>query len=182
MNNSSPVQGNPVERFSSDIWREKFLNIALRVSSILGLIALVFYLLSSSASLFTLLALLTYGILVLITLWVDLAYTFRAGAFVLILYFAALSSLFSLGIGDAGILFLAFVAMTSLLFSARELIYSAIGIMILSILGVGWINLSLAEWMRSIGILLAVSTIIAIGLYRFQEEFTKTQASARHIL
>ena len=182
MSNSSPIQAHPAEGGSSGNWRESFLNIVLRSSCVLGFIAIVFYLFSPSMGLYKILALLTFGILVLVTLLVDLAYTFRAIAFVLILYFAALSSLFSLGITDASILFLAFVAMTSLLFSSREVIYSAIGIMILSILGVGWINSALTEWTRTTGILLAVSTVIAIGLYAFQEEFTKTQASARQML
>src|SRR6266496_1197889 len=163
MNNSSPAQGNPVERFSFESWRDSFLNTVLRGSCVLGLIAIVIYLFSPSIGLFKLLALLTYGILVIVTLFPNLAYPVRAGVYVLILYFAALSSLLTYGIAEATILFLAFVVMTSLLFSSREVIYSAIGIMVLSILGAGWINSSLAEWIRTTGILLAVVTLIAIG-------------------
>ena len=182
MNHSSPVQGNSAERFSYGTWRESFLNTVLRGSSVLGIVALAFYLFSPSSGLFKLLALLTYGICVLVTLLTNLPYSLRASVFVLILYLLALSSLLSLRIADASILFLAFVAMTSLLFSSPEVIASAIGIMMLSILGIGWINSSLAEWMRATGILLAVATMVATGLYIFQEEFQKTQESAHKII
>ena len=182
MNHSSPVQGNSAERFSYGTWRESFLNTVLRGSSVLGIVALAFYLFSPSSGLFKLLALLTYGICVLVTLLKNLPYSLRASVFVLILYLLALSSLLSLRIADASILFLAFVAMTSLLFSSPEVIASAIGIMMLSILGIGWINSSLAEWMKTTGILLAVATMVATGLYIFQEEFQKTQESAHKII
>src|ERR1044071_9524913 len=142
MNHSSPVQGNSAERFSYGTWRESFLNTVLRGSSVLGIVALAFYLFSPSSGLFKLLALLTYGICVLVTLLTNLPYSLRASVFVLILYLLALSSLLSLRIADASILFLAFVAMTSLLFSSTEVVASAIGIMMLSILGIGWINSS----------------------------------------
>ena len=72
--------------------------------------------------------------------------------------------------------------MTGLLFASRPAIYIAIGVTFLSVLGVGWMNSSLSEWIRSTAMLLLISTIIVIGLQTFQEEFTKTREAARQML
>ncbi|HLO17260.1 MAG TPA: GAF domain-containing protein, partial [Anaerolineales bacterium] len=183
MNNSSPSPQTQVgERFSYERWREGFLKAVLRGSCILGAIAIVLYLLTPSSVAFKVLAVLTYGILVLVALFTNLPYPIRALVFLLLLYFAALSSLLDHGIADASILFLGFIAMTGLLFSSRISVYSAAGITLLSILGSGWISASLADWARTTAILMVVAVIVMIGLYTFQEEFTKTQAAARQML
>ncbi len=174
---SSP-QTNRAEFFSYEQWRERFLNVVLRSSCLLSLIAIVPYLFSSSTTLYKVLAVMTYGILVLVTLLDKLQYRIRAGVFLFLLYFAGFSSLIDYGIAEAAILFLGFVVMTSLLFSLRAGIYSVIIVTILSIILFGWSSSSFEVSARLTVILLVVSTIIAIGLYSFQEEFTKTQSTA----
>jgi len=184
MNNPSPSwqTRSSEEVYSYERWREAFLKAVLQGSCILGFVAIVLYLFTPSTAAFKLLAVLTYGVLVLVTLFTHLSYRIRAGVFLLLLYFAGFSSLLDHGIGDAAPLFIGFIAMTGLLFSSRNSIYYAIGITLVSILGFGWQNSSLADLGRLTGILMVVSTIIVIGLYTFQQEFTKTQEDARQML
>lgn len=178
MRNDPASQTKQPELFSYQQWRERFLNLVLRGACVLGFIAIVLYLFSSSTVLYKVLAVTTYGILVLVT-WLDkLQYRIRAGVFLFLLYFAGLSSLIDYGIAEASILFLGFVVMASLLFTLRTGIYSVIGVTILSIILFGWSGSAFEVSARLTVILLVVSTIIAIALYIFQEEFTKTQATA----
>lgn len=179
INRSPSPQTDRDEFFSYEQWRERFLRIVLRGSCILGSLAILLYLFSPSTALYKVLAVITYGILVLVTLFTRLPYRFRAGIFLFLLYFAGFSSLIDHGIADAAILFLGFIVMTSLLFSLRVGIYSAIGLTLLTIVLFGWSRATFTDSARLTAILLVVATIIAIGLYTFQQEFTKTQATAR---
>ena len=178
INYTHSPQTNQDEFFSQKQWRERFLNVVLRGSCILGFIAIVLYLFSSSTTLYKVLAVMTYGILVLVTLLDKLQFRIRAGVFLFLLYFAGFSSLIDYGIAEASILFLGLVVMTSLLFSLRAGIYSVIGVTLLSIVLFGWSSSTFEASARLTAILLVVSTIIALGLYTFQEEFTKTQSAA----
>ena len=148
----------------------------------MGFIAIALYFFSSATPLYKVLAVATYGVLVLVTVWTNLSYRIRAGVFLLLLYFAAFSSLFDYGIADASILFLGFIVMTGLLFSPRAGMYSIIAVSLLSILIFGWSSASFEDAARLTSILFVVSMIIAIGLHTFQEEFTKTQQAARQTL
>jgi GAF domain-containing protein len=178
----SSLQTNSSESFSYKQWRERFLRVVLRGSCILGFVAIVLYLFSPSTILYKILAVMTYGILVLVTLFTKLPYRLRASVFLFLLYFAGFSSLIDHGIGDASILFLGFIAMTGLLFSFRAGIYSTIVLTLLTIVLFGWSNAAFADSVRLTAILLVVSTIIVIGLHTFQEEFVNTQAAARQAL
>src|SRR6476660_2766580 len=98
---------------------DDFLPIVLRASCPIGLIAIVLYLFSSATILYTVLAIVTYGILIAVMLLDKLPYRIRAGVFLFLLYLAGLSSLTDHGIADASLLFLGFIVMASLLFSLR---------------------------------------------------------------
>jgi len=171
-------QTNRDEFFSYEQWRERFLRIVLRGSCILGFLAVILYLFSPSIALYKVLAVITYGILGLVTLFAGLPYRFRAGIFLFLLYFAGFSSLIDHGIADASLFFLGFIVMTSLLFSLRAGIYSSIGLTFLTIVLFGWSSATITDSVRLTAILLVVATIIAIGLHTFQEEFTQTQKTA----
>ena len=177
----SPQQSGS-EFFSYEQWRERFLRVVLQGSCILGFIAIALYLFTPSSPLYKLLAVATYGILVLMTLFTRLSYNIRAGVFLFLLFFAGVSSLFDYGIADASILFLGFIVMTGLLFSPRMGMYSIIAITVLILLVFGWPNAPLVDSARLTAILLVVSMIIAIGLHTFQDEFSKTQRAARQTL
>src|SRR5215216_151136 len=183
MNNSSPspklYRG---ELFSYQQWRERFLKVVLQGSCILGFIAIALYLFTPSVPLYKVLAVATYGILVLVTLFTNLPYRLRAGVFLFLLYFAGFSSLIDHGIGDASILFLGFIVMTGLLFSPRTGIYAIVVVTLFSLVVFGWGSTALGDAARLTAIFLVVATIISIGLHTFQEEFTKTQESGRQTL
>ncbi len=170
------------EFFSYEQWRERFLRVVLRGSCLLGFIAISLYLFSPSTALYKVLAVMTYGILVLVTLFTKVPYRLRASVFLFLLYFAGFSSLVDHGIADASLLFLGFIVMTNLLFSFRASSYFSIGLTFLTIVLFGWSSATLADSARLTAILLVVATIITIGLHTFQEEFTKTQATARQTL
>jgi GAF domain-containing protein len=178
----STPQKQSDEVYSYERWRERFLNIVLRGSCILGLVAILLYLLTPSTVTIKLLAVLTYAILVAVTWFTSLPYFIRAGVFLLLLFFAGFSSMLDYGISDASLLFLGFTVMSGLLFAPRTSIYYAIGLTLISLLVFGLPGSSLLEWARSIGILTIVSIIIAIGLRTSQDEFAKTQEDARQML
>ena len=182
--NEMPTSPQPSggELFSYEQWRERFLRVVLQGSCILGFMAIVLYLFTPSSPLYKVLAVATYGILVLATLFTGLSYNVRAGVFLFLLFFAGLSSLVDYGIADASILFLGFIVMTGLLFAPRMGMYAIIAITVLLLLIFGWPNASLVDAARLTAILLIVSLIIAIGLHTFQDEFAKTQRAARQTL
>jgi len=183
MNNTTPSPRIPGrEFFSYEQWRERFLKVVLQSACILGFFAIALYLFTPSSPLYKVLAVASYGILVLITLFTSLSYTIRAGVFLFLLFFAGFSSLIDHGIADASLLLLGFIVMTGLLFSPRAGLFPIIAVTLLIILIFGWPNTSLADAARLTAILLVVSAIIAIGLHTFQDEFTKTQHAARQTL
>jgi hypothetical protein len=170
---SPSPRASGAEFFSYEQWRERFLGVVLQGSCILGFIAIVLYLFTPSSPLYKVLAVATYGVLVLVTLLTRLSYNIRAGVFLFLLFFAGLSSLFDYGIADASILFLGFIVMTGLLFSPRMGMYSIIAITVLILLVFGWPNAPLLDSARLTAILLVVSMIIAIGLHTFQDQFSR---------
>jgi GAF domain-containing protein len=170
------------EFFSYEQWRERFLKVVLQGSCILGFIAIVLYLFTPSSPLYKVLAVATYGILVLVTLFTSLSYTIRASVFLFLLLFAGLSSLFDYGIEDASLLFLGFIVMTGLLFSPRMGMYSIIAITVLILLIFGWPGAPLIDSARLTAILLIVAIIIAIGLHTFQDQLAETQRAAQQTM
>lgn len=179
---SPSPQNSAAELFSYEQWRGRFLKVILQGSCILGFIAIVLYLFTPSSPLYKVLAVATYGILVLVTLFTSLSYNIRAGVFLFLLFFAGLSSLFDYGMAEASVLFLGFIVMTGLLFSPRMVLYAIIAITVLILLVFGWPSASLVASARLTSILLVVSFIIAIGLHTFQDEFSKTQRAVRQTL
>jgi GAF domain-containing protein len=184
MNNpysSQQVPGSELYSFVS--WRERFIKIVLLVSCGLGLVATILYLFfASSTPGIKLLAIMSYGILVLVTVLTSLPYPLRAGVFLLLLYFSGFSSLLDYGLGISSILFLGFIIMSGLLLSSRASILYAIVIVFLTLLVFGWEDTTFAQWASSVVILMLVSGIVAIGLRASQDEFTKTQAAAHQML
>jgi GAF domain-containing protein len=167
------------ELFSYEQWRERFLRVVLRGSCILGFMAILLYLFSPSTILYKVLAVLTYGVLVAVTLLEKVQYRIRASVFLFLLYFAGFTSLLDHGIGDASILFLGFIVMASLLFSRRRIIFFTIGLTFFTIIFFGWSQADLVDSARLTAILLVVAAIISIGLQTFQGEFARTQSRAR---
>lgn len=184
MNETSPSSSLSYSRelYSYTSWRERFLGVVLQGSCVLGLVAIVLYLFTPSAPVIKLFAILMYGILIGVTFATSLPYTLRAGAFLLLLYLAGLSSLFDYGIAEACVLFLGFIVMTGLLLSPRPGMYYAAGLALLSLVIFGGQSTSFLDWARTVGIFLVVLVIVAIGLRTALEQFAKTQAAAQQML
>jgi GAF domain-containing protein len=183
MSNPSPSwQALSSEFYSYTSWRERFLKGVLRGSCILGLIAIFLYLFTPSTLGIKLIAVLMYGVLVWVTFYPRLPYFIRVSLFLLLLYFAGLSSLFDYGVAEASILFLGFIVMTGLLVSPRAGIYYAVGITVLSLIIFGIQSATFLEWARVVGMLLIVATIVGIGLRTALEDFSKTQEAAQQML
>jgi GAF domain-containing protein len=179
----SPIDGQASELFSYRLWRERFLNVILQGSCILGFLAIVLYFFTPSIPLYKALAVVSYGVLLLLTYVRGLPYSIRAGAFLLLLYFAGFTSLLDHGIADAALLFLGFIVMTGLLFSPRAGIYVTISLVTFGImLFYGWERTDLLDLARLTAIFVVVLSIIITGLHTFQEEFTRAQQTARESL
>jgi GAF domain-containing protein len=163
-------------------WRERFLNVLLQGLCILGLVAVVLYLLTPSSVIYKVLAVATYGILVLVTLFTRLSYLVRAGVFLFLLYLSGFSSLIDYGLAEASILFLGLIVMTGLLFSSRMAMYSVTAISLVSMVVFGWTSGAFSDSARLTLILFTVAAIITIGLHAFQEEFSKTERIIRPAL
>jgi GAF domain-containing protein len=182
MRNTTSSPRSSGELFSYEQWRERFLRIVLQGSCVLGFVAIVLYLFSSSTPLYKVLAVAAYGILLLATLFNGLSYGVRASIFLFILFFAAFSSLIDHGMGDAAILFLGFIIMIGLLFSPRASLYSMFAITILVVLLFGWSSAPFTEFARLTGTFFVVSAIVVTGLHAFQDGFLKMQEAARQTL
>jgi GAF domain-containing protein len=179
----SSQQFQGTDSYSITSWRERFIKVILRGSCFVGLLAIIFYLIDpSNIGINKLLAVTAWGVLVLITVLKSLQYFIRAGVFILLLYFAGLTSLLDHGLRDAIVLFFGFTVMTGLLFSIRWGTYYAVGISFLSLLMFGGEAVFSMAGASSVGIFLVVSIIAAIGLRNSQEEFTQTQEAAHQML
>ena len=149
------------ELFSYEQWRERFIKVVLQGSCILGFIAIGLYLFTPSSPIYKVFAILTYGILVLITLFPTLPYRLRSGIFLLLLYAAGFTSMFDYGIADAAILFLGFLVMSGMLFSLRKGTYALIIAVSLGVLLFGWQEASIADSARQTALFVLSASIIA---------------------
>ncbi len=189
MNDSSSSQSpRAVDLYSYENWRERFIKIVLLISCVAGGAAVIAYVVFAPATIgfgIRLLAIMAYGILLLVTILTNLPYSIRAGIFLLLLYLSGFSSLLDHGLRDACILFLGFVVMTGLLFPPRTSMYYAMGLAGMSLLIFGWNNTTLTtrwEAASSIGIFFVISLIAVFALRKSQDEFAKTQSAAQQML
>ena len=181
-NRSSSSQNVGSEGYSYSSWRERFLQVVLRGTSVLGFLAIILYLFTPATTVLKLIAVLMFVVLVFVSWFIKLPYSVRAGAFLLLLYFAGFSSLFDYGVDLASVLFLGFVVMTGLLLPTRSGVYYAVGISLLSILIVGKQDSTVLEWLRAIGFFLVIAVAVAIGLWTAVQDFLKIQGDAREML
>ncbi|MBN2117630.1 MAG: GAF domain-containing protein [Anaerolineales bacterium] len=179
---SSPQQAQGGGLYTYANWRERFIKIVLWFSCGAGLLAIGGYLFTDSTIGIRLLAIMLWGILVLVTVLTNLPYLIRAGVFLLLLYISGFSSLLDHGLRDACILFFGFIIMTGLLLPARTVIWQAMGIVFVTLPTFGWNDVTSREGLTSVGILAVVSAISAYALHASQAEFAKTQDDARQIL
>jgi hypothetical protein len=165
----SSQQTQNAEPYSYAFWHERSLRVVLQVSCAVGFVAIIFYLFGDSTRWIKLLAVMTWGVLILIT-FTNLPYFIRAGVFLLLLYFASLSSLLDHKPGDAAVLFLGFAVMTGLLLPMRWAAYYAMGVSLLSFLIFGGEEVFSISGAISIVIFLVVLQLSRL-VRNSQEEF-----------
>src|SRR5690606_28733123 len=106
----------------------------------------------------------------------------RAGIFLFLLFAAGFTSMYDYGIADAAILFLGFLVMSGMLFAFRKGTYVLIIALIVGVLVMGWQEGLFTDAARQTAYFVVSASIVVIGLVTFQDEFTRTQASARETL
>ncbi|HET8671263.1 MAG TPA: GAF domain-containing protein, partial [Candidatus Saccharimonadales bacterium] len=183
MSNPSPSPQNiGSESYSYSSWRERFLQVVLQGTSVLGFLAIVLYLFTPTTTALKLVAVLMFAALVFVSWFIKLPYSIRVGVFLLLLYVAGFSSLIDYGVAQATVLFLGFIVMTGLLLPTRSGVYYAVGISLFSILIIGNQGTTFLEWLRAVGIFLVIAVAVAIGLRTAVQDFLKIQGEAREML
>jgi GAF domain-containing protein len=172
-------------------WREKFAQPMLIGTLIIGLLALVAAVrsaLSSGNYLLSGIFIAAYLFVAAVT-FVPFPYWLRMGVFVFIIYALGLSELFSTGIlGDGVFFFLAFIALTTMMFSPREGM-AAVAVSLLTFLTIAWLTLSdqiapftanalpgsTADWLSASFLLVLFGGAIILGLRQLRLEFLDAQ-------
>lgn len=179
------------ESFSQDAWRERFIQRILGFSAVVGLIALIPAVLSTSEiiiqSIYT-----GVFVLLVIVFTIRLPYLVKATTFVTLPLVLGFISLTETGIhGDSLFFFLAFVIFSSLLMGPRAGIASTI-ISELFIIGVGYLALNeyislsdklafegdLIDWISAAASQLLVSLVTVYALRMLNQSIHKTQQLA----
>ncbi len=167
-------------------WREGLIRPILNIGLVFGFIALVAGILTEQSIAVTLIFVGAYLSLVLIAV-VPIPFWLRAGILVIVVYALGLNELFSYGIeGDGIFFFLAFITLTTMLFSPRGGIVSvAVSLMTFGVMG--WLILSgrvflltpvpaaLADWISNSAVTLLFSVIIIVGFRQLDAEYLKVQ-------
>jgi GAF domain-containing protein len=164
-------------------WRERFMNIALKSLSLVGAPAVVLYLFGPTTAAAKILVLLMYGILVALNFAHRYSYSGRAIVFLVLWFCASLRFLFDYGMTISAIFLLGSIVMTGLLLARRQSIFYAVGIASVCLLIFGrQFSSSFMDWSRSVGVLLGVSAVIAVGLQMALDQLMNTQAAAQQVL
>lgn len=177
----SPQNDKPILH-ADEGGREQFLQVMLQGSCAIGFIAVLVYLFTASPVPMKLLAVMTYGVLILVTWFIKLSYRVKASVLLFLLFFAGFSTLIYYGTANASLFFIGFIVIASLLFSPRLGVYYTVGITTLSLLIFGMQGSTMGEWARSIGFFIVVAIIVAIGLRSSHAESAKTQEETRQLL
>jgi len=169
-------------------WRGNFVRPMLLGALVFGLIALVPALLSQQNLVLDGIFIGAYLVLIILAVF-QFPYWLRMGAFVVTVYALGISELFSTGIlGDAVFFFLAFIVLTTMMFSPRTgMMASAVSI--LTFVVMAWLTLSgrvvflsskvtpatAADWFSAGATTLLFGGTIIIGLRQLQIEFMEAQ-------
>ncbi|MFZ5879653.1 MAG: GAF domain-containing protein [Chloroflexota bacterium] len=178
--------------FTVQTWRENFLQLLLRGTSIIGLFALIAIFFVYEEPLFLTIFSAFYA-LILIATFVRMPYQARAWIFTIIFYFLAINGLAETGAsGSARMFFIAFVMVAGMLFSTRTTIAAA-GFSLVTIGVAMWLALSgryvplretyLAQlpsaWTIAIVSIVLLDTIIILGMSLLQNGFEQAQKDAQ---
>ncbi len=175
-------------------WRENFLNPILLGSAILGLIALIPGILTTNDPIIIGVYISVYAALLIVVIFNKLPYWLRTGVFLFLVYALGASGLLETGIwGDSRVFFLAFIILSTLLFSPRAgVIATSLSLVSTAIVGyfvltgqytisaIGQVSSApLSNWLSGSAALLLLSVIIITGLRLMQREFVRARERAQ---
>jgi len=169
-------------------WRENFARPMLLATLVIGLAALIPAVLSSQNYVLSGVFIAAYLFVAAVT-FVPFPYWLRMGVFVFIVYILGLSELFSTGIlGDGVFFFLAFIILTTMMFSPRAGVL-AIGITLITLGLMAWLTLSGQvipltpnslvanglDWLSAATTTLLFGSVVILGLRQLEVEFFGAQ-------
>lgn len=187
-NQTSPQSESDSTRIVYQNWRQNFAGPMLIGALVFGALALVPAIISAQNYILGAIFLTAYLVLIAITFF-QLPYWLKMGAFLLMVYVLGMSELFSTGIlGDGIFFFLAFVALSAMMFSPRAGMVATVislitfGVMsLLTLSGViGLLNpdattAKVTDWLSASASLLLFGGVIILGLRQLQIEFLGAQ-------
>jgi GAF domain-containing protein len=191
-NNDRPVE---ITRAVYKNWRERFVIPLLIGTLVIGLFALIPAMSSAEYKFLDGVFLAVYVAVGLVTI-IRFPYWLRMGVFLLMVYILGLSELLATGIlGDSLFFFLAFIILTTMMFSPRAGM-GATTINILTFVIVGWLNLSgnlqfvnpesltpkLEDWISAAATTILFGVVIIMGFRRLEVEFLETQQQVNKTL
>ena len=182
------------KNFSQDAWREPFLQRILIISAVVGLIALIPAVISTSNLIIQGIYIGVYVLLVASVL-TGFPYMIKAGLFVSLTLILGISSLVETGIrGDSLFFFLAFVTFSTLLIGPWVGVISII-ITEVIIVVMGYLTLNglftttdplafegnLSDWISAAASQLLITLVVLFALRMINEGFRKTQQHAEEM-
>ncbi|MBI1795200.1 MAG: GAF domain-containing protein [Chloroflexi bacterium] len=191
-----PPRGEPDStRIIYQNWRQNFTGPMLIGALIFGALALVPAILSTQNYTLDGVFIVAYLALVAVT-FIQFPYWLKMGIFLLMVYVLGLSELFSTGIlGDGIFFFLAFIVITTMMFSPRAgMAATAISLITFGIMS--WLTLSgrivflspnvlpakLTDWLSAAATTLLFGATIILGLRQLQIEFLEAQKQTANAL
>lgn len=177
--------------FDYQRWRERFLKLILFVTTAVGLVAVVLYLVTSGNTAYNITACLMYAVLLLFT-FLKMPHAARAGFFLILIYLIALSALLdtALSIG-ASMFFLGWIVLSALILSPLAgWVATGISLATLALTGFLFLNGNMAPWTASTNIgdlsawiqtsvyTLLLSVVTVRGIDLMQREFMKAERRA----
>ncbi|HUH98002.1 MAG TPA: GAF domain-containing protein [Anaerolineales bacterium] len=177
----------------SNRWQENFLNIVMRVAVVFGAVLFAYTLLHGDFRILTVYALIL--LLLAVATFAPVPYSVRADVFSGLIYLIGLTILLGYGISaDASLFFLAFVAITALLFDYRAgagalalsiltmiIVYSLVGGGLFKFLVVSGTTGAMADWI-TYGLDLSVpGAVIILAVYFLKREFNAVLRQVREI-
>ncbi|MBI5295198.1 MAG: GAF domain-containing protein [Chloroflexi bacterium] len=181
-----------VPTFSLQTWRENFLRMLLRGTSLFGLFALTAVYFFYEETAFLAVFSMAYIILLAVT-FMRMPYWVRAWTFIFIMYLLGVSGLVETGVsGSARMFFVAFVVIAGMFFSTRTTILAA-GFSLVTILIALWLNFSgiyipvratpltenVGTWIIAIASISLLDAVMILGLSLLQNGFERAQKEAQ---
>jgi GAF domain-containing protein len=178
-------------QFNFQQWRERFLRSILYIVSVIGLVAVIIYILTSGNTIYNLVAGFLYCLFLVFT-FLKMPHGIRAGFFLIIFYIVALTTLLdTASISGASLFFLGWIALSVLIISPF-VGWVTTGVSLLTMTVTSWLYIggtitpwtatapigSVSEWIQICTYLLILAITIVRGITLIQRGFIQAQQKA----